>query len=86
MDITIRRELLRLAQQRGPGKTFCPSEVARAVDPETWRERMAEVREAASTLCSEGVLQATQGGRVVDLVAVKGPVRLGLPKQERLPG
>ena len=62
-----------LAQRRGPGKTFCPSEVARAV-AEDWRPLMPAVRRVAAEL----PLSATQTGQPVDPRDARGPIRLGL--------
>jgi len=75
-----RRELeaaiLRLLEERGEGKTICPSEVARAVDVEGWRGLMQPVREAASALAAAGEIVATQRGRVVEAMGARGPIRL----------
>ncbi|MEL6913904.1 MAG: DUF3253 domain-containing protein [Pseudomonadota bacterium] len=69
-DEVIRAALRDMAAARAP-RTFCPSEVARAVAGD-WRPLMARVR----TLAKEEGLVATQKGRVVDPVAAKGPIRL----------
>ncbi len=45
-DHQIAAVLMRLAQDRGDDKTFCPSEAARALDPENWRA------DARNTPCS----------------------------------
>lgn len=66
--------LLALADERGRGSTFCPSDAARRLARD-WRPLMPRVREVAAGI---GTLQATQGGRPVDPVAAKGPIRLGL--------
>ena len=60
-----------LAEARGPGKSFCPSEAARALAAD-WRPLMADVRRVAAGL----PLQATQRGMPVDLATARGPVRL----------
>ena len=62
-----------LAHQRGPGKTFCPSEIARGLASD-WRPLMPRIRQVAASLD----LVATQGGRAVDPVTARGPIRLGL--------
>lgn len=69
--------ILDLATKRGAKKTLCPSEVARALDPD-WRPLLPEVRAAAKRLQAAGRIQATQGGAPVDPVAATGPIRLGL--------
>ena len=72
-DHDIAAALMDLAHRRGRNKTFCPSEVARAL-AEDWRPLMPEVRRVAATL----PLRATQKGKPVDPVTARGPIRLGL--------
>jgi hypothetical protein len=76
---TIAAAILDLVHDRGPGKTICPSEAARRLDPEAWRALMPAVREAAASLQAQGLIAVTQRGRPVDPLAAKGPIRLGLP-------
>ncbi|WP_424969167.1 DUF3253 domain-containing protein [Dinoroseobacter sp. S76] len=73
----LRAALLDLAHRRGTGKSFCPSEAARALATD-WRPLMAPVRKAASELIREGHLIATQKGHPVDPETAKGPIRLAL--------
>ena len=69
-------EILSLLEQRAPA-TICPSDVARAVGPATgWRELMDPVRAAAQRLVEAGKVEITQGGVVVDLGSVRGPIRI----------
>jgi len=70
--------LMDLAHRRGAGKTFCPSEAARALGGD-WRARMGDVRGVAARLAAEGLIVATQKGRPVNPVTARGPIRLGLP-------
>jgi hypothetical protein len=56
--------------------TICPSDAARALDPEGWRERMDEVRAAADRLVARGEVEITQGGEVVERAKAKGPIRI----------
>lgn len=63
---------------RDPGKTICPSEVARALYPESWREEMEHVRVIARKLVKEGKIVITQRGQIVDPEQVKGAIRLRL--------
>ncbi len=65
-----------LAMLEGRSGTMCPSEVARALDPEDWRPLMPVVREAAASLVAAGEIEVTQGGEVVDLASARGPIRL----------
>ncbi len=80
--MTVAAIILALLAERAP-KTACPSEVARALDPEGWRDRMDEVRKAAARLAKRGKIEVTQRGEIVDLGApggVRGPVRLRLAR------
>jgi hypothetical protein len=72
-DAEIAAVLTRLAEARGTGRSFCPSEAARALRDD-WRPLMPEVRRVAGEI---GLL-ATQKGRPVDPVAAKGAIRLAL--------
>lgn len=65
-------------QKRGPGKTVCPSEVARSLaGDEDFRPLMPHVREAAATLAERAEIAVTQKGKPVDARSAKGPIRLG---------
>ena len=78
-DDEIAAVLTYLALRRGAGKTFCPSEAARALAPSGWRDLMPAVRRVAADL----PLRATQKGVPVDPLAARGPIRLGLaPKAQ----
>lgn len=66
------------AARRGAGRTLCPSEVARALDPAGWRALMPAVRAEAARLAAAGLIAVTQGGRPVDALGARGPIRLGL--------
>lgn len=72
-DAEIAEVLMELAERRGPGKTFCPSEAARML-ADDWRVLMPRVREVAAGL----PLVATQRGGRVDVGTARGPIRLGL--------
>ncbi len=76
----IDRTIEGLLAQRDAGRTICPSEAARAL-AEDWRPLMDPVRERAYALADAGRLEVTQGGRVVDGRAAKGPIRLRLPEE-----
>ncbi|WP_448617123.1 DUF3253 domain-containing protein [Geodermatophilus sp. URMC 65] len=65
-----------LLDDRRPGATICPSEAARAVDPEGWRELMPAARAAAGRLAAAGQVEVTQRGEVVDVATARGPVRV----------
>ena len=75
-DRRLEAAILDLLSKRAGDATICPSEAARAVFPEVWRERMEDARRAARRLVATGEIEITQGGRVVDPSTAKGPVRL----------
>lgn len=72
--------ILDLLAKRAPGATICPSEAARAMAPEDWRQRMEAVRAAGVRLAAEGRLSVLQGGAPVDPATAKGPIRYGAPR------
>lgn len=74
----VQEAILEMIAVRGPGRTICPSEVARHLCPDDWRPLMPVVRQAADSLRIAGRLRITQGGADVDLRTVRGPIRLGL--------
>lgn len=66
-----------LLAQRAETATICPSDAARAVGTaDTWRDLMEPARQAAARLVAAGEVVITQGGEVVDLATVKGPIRI----------
>lgn len=73
----IEMEILSQAARRGPGKTLCPSEVARAL-ADSWRPLMPQVREAAARLAADGRIAILQKGRRLPGLPARGPIRLGL--------
>ncbi len=76
IDRDIEAAILDLLNQRGTGKTICPSEAARKVAPENWQSLMDQTRAAAGRLVAAGKIKVTQHGRPVDLSSAKGPIRL----------
>lgn len=78
VDQRLQDAILSIATERGPSKTLCPSEAAKAVRPEDWRVLMERARQAARRLVAEGRLEVLQKGRVVDPSTAKGPIRLRL--------
>jgi hypothetical protein len=52
----IRNAILRVAEERGPDKTFDPSEVARAIDAKNWPQIVDQVKFVAGILINEGKL------------------------------
>ncbi len=74
----LERLILQLLGQRSPGASICPSDAARAARRDGWRGLMEEVRQAAGRLAARGEVEVTQRGRVVDIAAARGPVRIRL--------
>ena len=75
-DLALERAVLALLQARAGGATICPSEAARAVGGEGWRDLMEPARAAARRLVASGDAEITQGGAVVDPSTAKGPIRV----------
>ncbi|WP_405374491.1 MULTISPECIES: DUF3253 domain-containing protein [unclassified Microbacterium] len=67
------RELL---SARAASATICPSEAARAVGGEHWRDLMEPARRAARRLVADGEVEITQRGVVVDPSTARGPIRI----------
>jgi hypothetical protein len=65
-----------LLRHRDPESTICPSDAARAIGGEGWRQVMDAAREVAAQLHSDGVLEVRQGGKRVDPATAKGAIRL----------
>lgn len=66
-----------LAQHRGPRSSICPSDAARAVGGEDWRELMDDARLAARRLARSGDVEITQRGNAVDPDGDwSGPIRI----------
>lgn len=72
----IKQTIMRLVRERGPGKTICPSEAARALDDKHWRSLMDAVREAAINLHGDGTITIEQDGKPIRSDKFTGPVRL----------
>jgi Protein of unknown function (DUF3253) len=72
----LRALILELLAQRGPGKTICPSDAARALAGKEFRPLMDTARAAAAELVADGEIEVTQRGEVVDLAQARGPIRL----------
>ena len=75
-DRALERTILELLAARAGGATLCPSESARAVGGDGWRELMERSRAAARRLVAAGEIVITQKGRVVDPSTARGPIRL----------
>lgn len=74
MTDAVRAAILNLAMARGRGRSFCPSEVAKALAAD-WRPLMPLVRATAASMPE---ILATQRGLPIDPLTAKGPIRLRL--------
>jgi hypothetical protein len=80
-DMPIRHRLksaiLALAEHRGRDSSICPSDAARAIGGQNWRELMGDARELARELANSGDVEITQRGKVLDPDdAWTGPIRI----------
>ena len=70
----LRTAILELTADR---RSICPSDAARAVGGEGWRELMDQAREVARTLANDGEVVITQRGQELDPNATwRGPIRI----------
>lgn len=75
-DQALERSIRDLLAARGQDTTICPSEAARAVGGEDWRDLMEPARRAARRLVAAGEVVITQRGTVVDPSTAKGAIRI----------
>jgi hypothetical protein len=76
----LERTIGELLERRRPDASICPSEAARAVDPDGWRELMPAARAAAGRLAEAGAVEVTQGGEAIDVGSARGPIRIRRPR------
>ncbi len=73
----IERLIVSLLDERADASSICPSEVARALDPDGWRALMPPIRTIAADLAKAGIVNITQGDVVISPYdGWRGPVRL----------
>ncbi|MBB3747744.1 hypothetical protein FHT44_000205 [Mycolicibacterium sp. BK634] len=76
VDKRLRDMILNLTAERAP-RTICPSDAARAVDADGWRDLMDTTRNLARELARSGDVVVTQKGEVLDPDAEwRGPIRI----------
>lgn len=75
-DASIEVTILDLLAQRAHTSSICPSDAARAIGGDEWRDLMDDTRRVARRLVTEGRVQITQGGEVVDPRTARGPIRI----------
>jgi hypothetical protein len=81
----IEETMLRLAAESGAAKSFCPSEVARAIGgshPDGWGPLMPPVRRVAVRLALEGRITILRKGKPADPNDFRGVYRLASPRSE----
>jgi len=71
----LEKTVLELLSRRGTA-TACPSEIARALEPEAWRPLMQPIRAAAARLQQRGKVDVYQRGKSVRLEEARGAIRL----------
>lgn len=77
--------LLALLEERGPGRTISPADVAQVLggnQPDGWSPLMQPVRKVAVRLMKEGRIVILRKGRPVDPDDFRGTYRLALPERE----
>jgi hypothetical protein len=77
--------ILKLAAERGAGRTIDPTEAARAVGgdhPDGWGPLMQPLRRVAVRLMKDRRIVITRKGRPVDPDDFRGVYRLSLPSSE----
>lgn len=70
--------IMDLLMIRGRTKSICPSEVARQIDNENFKEYMEDIRCAARRLVLKEKIEITQKNKLVESLNFKGPIRLRL--------
>ena len=76
-ETRLRETILALARDRAPTKTICPSDAARAVGGDRWRDLMEQARDIARELAKAGEVEIMQRGEVLDPDAEwRGPIRI----------
>jgi hypothetical protein len=72
----ITNALLRIAAERGPEKSLCPTDVARAVSAENWRPLLGAVRKVAADLARQGKIEILRKGKPINPDDMRGVIRL----------
>lgn len=70
-------KIMCLLDDRGGSVTICPSEAARGLAGDNWRDAMTLVHAAARDLARQRQVRLTQRGRVVAPDDVRGAYRIG---------
>jgi hypothetical protein len=81
----IEETILALVEERGPGKTICPSEAARAIagtKPDEWSRLMGPVRQVAVRMMKQGRIVIRRKGKTVDPDDFRGVYRIAGPESD----
>ena len=79
MSEAVETAIFDLLARLPPGKSVSPEEVARAVDAETWRRILPQVRATAVGLARQGRLTILRHGKPADPDRFKGVWRMRAP-------
>jgi len=77
-DDTVDTAILSLVEARGVGKSICPTEAARILDPGNWRSRLNAVKQGAIRLAHAGKVDILRKGKPVDPANFKGVYRIAM--------
>ena len=75
-ETRLRHADVRALLRHRAGKTICPSDVARTLGGEHWRDLMPQIRDVAGEMAGVGEVTVTQKGETVDPCTARGPIRL----------
>ncbi len=67
--------MLQIAAERGPEKSLCPTDVARAVSAEDWRPLLGAVRKVAADLARQGKIEILRKGKPINPDEMLGVIR-----------
>lgn len=82
MSDPVETAILDLLAQVPSGKSVSPEDVARAIDPESWRRTLGHVRAVARGLARQGKLVILRHNKPADPDDFKGVYRLRLPMND----
>jgi hypothetical protein len=69
----IRKIILKIADERGPGQPFRPADVAQRMGQSNWQTLVDQVTLVASVLEKEGKIKRTHSAGQIDFVKTKEP-------------
>ncbi len=81
MSDPVETAILDLLAKVPAGKSVSPEDVARAIDPESWRRTLGHVRAVARGLARQGKLVILRHNKPADPDDFKGVYRLRLPQE-----